>query len=266
MSLTKAELKYLRSLSQKKVREAERKFILEGWRALKEALNSSVGIDLVAVLARFLADPDYGKMLAQLEQRRVHVKEISETDLKSVSDTVHSQGVLAVVHQPQPRLDKQRLNQASLVIAADAVADPGNVGSIVRSADWFGVDLVLLGKGCVELYNEKVVRSTVGSILHVPIVTDVDLPVALRDLKKAGFCVIALSGDGNKAFTEQKAERKTVFVLGSEAHGLSKDLRALSDAIVRIPKYGKAESLNVGVACGIILSHARVSKKSEKIL
>jgi TrmH family RNA methyltransferase len=265
VSLTKAELKYLRSLSQKKVREAERRFVLEGWRALKEALNSPATIDLVAVLARFLTDPDYGKILAQLRQRRIPVKEIKEAELKSIADSVHSQGVVAVIQKPQVQLDDRWFDRASLVIAADAVADPGNVGSIVRSADWFGVDLVLLGKGCVDLYNEKVVRSTVGSIFHVPVGTDIDLPTALRQLKKAGFDIITLSSDGKKTYAEQVMGEKTVYVLGSEAHGVSQDVRALSNTTVRIPKYGKAESLNVGVVCGIMLSYVRTTMKSEKV-
>ena len=261
MRISKTQLKYLRSLSQKKVRQSERKFTLEGWRALKEAIASSATIDLVAVLPRFLADPDYTKILQRLEERRVPIREISEEELRTVADTIHSQGVLAVVHRPEPLVSDERLSRASLVVALDAVADPGNVGSIVRSADWFGADLVLLGKGSVELFNEKVIRSTVGSVFHVPVVSGVDLPSTLRRMKQEGFFIVGLSGEAKRAYTDEPGRAKTVVVLGSEGHGLSKEVRASTDVIVQIPRFGKAESLNVSVACGIILSHIRSKNK-----
>ncbi|MBM4159482.1 MAG: RNA methyltransferase [Ignavibacteria bacterium] len=261
MRISKTQLKYIRSLSHKKAREAERRFTLEGWRALKEAIASSATMDLVAVLPRFLADPDYAKILRQLEERRIPVREISDAELRLVADTVHAQGVLAVVHRPEPIVSDERLNRASLVVALDAVADPGNVGSIVRSADWFGVDLVLLGKGSVELFNEKVIRSTVGSVFHVPVVSGVDLSSTLRRMKQGGFFVMGLSGDAKRAYTDVAGRARMVILLGSEGHGLSKEVRASADVIVQIPRFGKAESLNVSVACGIVLSHFRTKNR-----
>lgn len=264
MQISRAELKYLASLSQKKVRSEEQKFLLEGWRALKEVINSSHKIEMVAVLQRYLEDPDYERILSQLKQRRTAVKEISPADLKKVADTVHSQGVLALVHQRQFPLNDEFLRRARLVVAADSLSDPGNLGSILRSADWFGVDAVLLGKGCVELHNEKVVRATVGSMFHLPVVENLDLPATLAAMKESGFLIVVLSGDGDKIYTEQGVQGKTVFVLGSEAHGVSADVRHLADVVVKIPRVGSAESLNVGVACGIMLAHARAQIKDHQ--
>lgn len=264
MKVSKADIKYFRSLSQKKIRQEERKFILEGWRALKEVLNSSSKVETVAVLARYLEDPDYSSILSKLSERGALVKELSEIELKQVADTVHAQGVVAVVHQKQQSMETTDLNKASLIVAADAVSDPGNLGTIVRSSDWFAADAILLGRGSVELYNEKVVRSTVGSIFHVPIVEGVDLPSELSQLKKQGFAILSLSGDGNQVYTDVKSSGKVVFVFGSEARGISPEVRNLSDAIVRIPKYGRAESLNVGVACGIVLSQWRGERDKRK--
>lgn len=264
MKVSKADLKYFRSLSQKKVRQAEHKFILEGWRALKEVLNSSSRVETVAVLPRYLQDPDYESILTKLGERGAAIKEIAETELNQVADTVHAQGVLAVVHQKTTALDISQLKKYSLIVAADAVSDPGNLGSIIRSSDWFDVDMVLLGRGCVELYNEKVVRSTVGSLFHVPIVEGADLTEALATLKKQEFSVVAFSGDGKEPYTSLEGSGRTVCVLGSEAHGVSREVRSIADVVVRIPKYGKAESLNVGVACGIVLAHLRAEKGRRK--
>ena len=264
MQISKAELKYLASFSQKKVRTEEQKFLLEGWRALKEVLNSSHTIDMVAVVPRYLEDPDYQNILTQFKQRRISVKQISPADLKKVADTVHSQGVVALVRQRGYSLDDELVKRAKLVVAADAVNDPGNLGSILRSADWFGIDAVLLGKGCVELHNEKLVRSTVGSIFHLPIVEGLDLPATLAALKQKGFVITALSGDGEKIYSELEIQGPTVFVLGNEAHGVSADVRRHADLIVRIPRIGRAESLNVGVACGIVLAHVRAAMEAGR--
>ncbi len=264
MKLSKAELRYCRSLSQKKVRQAERKFVLEGWRALKEVLNSATKVVMVAVLPRFLDDPDYARLLSALESRGIPVKEADELQLQQIADTVHAQGVVAVVQQKHDELERISLERASVIVAADAVSDPGNLGSIIRSADWFNVDALLLGRGCVELYNEKVVRSTVGSIFHIPVVEGVDLPSALKQLGSKGFSVVGLSGDGKVDYTNRRLSRKDVFVFGSEAHGISREVKNSVDEVVRIPRYGKAESLNVGVACGIVLAHARAQQEQKK--
>jgi TrmH family RNA methyltransferase len=264
MRITKNEIKYVRSLSQKKNRQSEQKFVVEGWRALKEVLGSSPKVELVGVLSRYLEDPDYSGILSKLEERGAVTRELSEKELSALADTVHAQGVIAVVQQTKRAFDPEFLNKASLVVVVDSVSDPGNLGSIIRSSDWFSIDLLLLGKGCVELYNDKVIRSTVGSIFHVPIIEGVELPSTLRMLKENGFSVIALSGDGKHTYGEQSKPGKLAIVLGSEAHGVSDEVRALADYVVRIPKYGKAESLNVGVACGIVLAHIRSLQETKK--
>jgi TrmH family RNA methyltransferase len=264
MRITKNEIRLVRSLSLKKNRQSEQKFVLEGWRALKEVLSSSSKVELVGVLSRYLEDPDYRSILSNLEERGAVVRELSEAELKALADTVHAQGVIAVLQQKRRSLEPDGLKKATLIVVADSVSDPGNLGSIIRSSDWFNIDMLLLGKGCVELYNDKVIRSTVGSIFHLPIIEDVELPSTLRILKEHDFSVIALAGDGKHSYDEQSMSGKLVIVLGSEAHGVSGEVRALADAVVRIPKYGKAESLNVGVACGIVLSRVRSIQEEKK--
>lgn len=265
MHLSKNEIKYLHSLSQKKVRQTEKKFILEGWRALKEALNSSFQIELVAVLPQFLENPDYAKTISEIEERKILVKELTELELKKIADTVHSQGIIALTHQRASSLDHSLLRRSSLIVVVDSISDPGNLGSIIRSADWFGVDAVLLGKGCVELYNEKVVRSTVGSIFHLPIIEGVDLQQALPELKKNDFWVMAASADGKESYILAKAKAKNVLVFGNEAHGVSREIRGMADTVVKIPKFGHAESLNVGVASGILLAHLREKNQTRNL-
>ena len=263
MHLSKSELKYLRSLSQKKFRDAERKFLLEGWRAVKDALNSTFKIELAAILPRYVENPDYETILHQLETRRVAVKEVTELELKQISDTVHSQGIVALVHQRRHDIRAIFDGKSNLIVAADSIADPGNIGSILRTCDWFGVDAVLLGKGSVELYNEKVVRSTAGSIFHMPVVEDVDLAETLPKLRTNGFYIAATAGDGMSGYGSIEAMEKTAIVFGSEAKGISREVREAANTIARIPKFGQAESLNVGVVCGIILAHIKSNQNPK---
>lgn len=257
MHLSLNERKYLHSLSQKKVRQGERKFILEGWRALREALNSPSAIEMVVVQPRYLQDPDYQKIISEIRTRRIPLKEGSELEFQKIADTVHSQGVVALVRQQEHHLDEPAFKRGSLLVALDAVADPGNLGTVLRSAAWFGVDGVLLGKGSVELYNEKVVRSTVGALFHMPVVEGVELEQVLPSLKQKGFLIVAASGTAPTVYTEMPVRSRIVIVLGSEAHGLGKGILKEAEMVVKIPRYGNAESLNLGVACGILLASLR---------
>ena len=264
MRVSKADIKYFKSLSQKKVRQSDRKFVLEGWRTLKELLNSPFQVETVAVLSRYLNDPDYTAILSMARERGAAIKELNEIELNQVADTVHAQGVLAIVHQSSSTLESVRSGRPSVIVAADAMSDPGNLGSMIRSSDWFDADGVLLGQGCVDLYNDKVIRSTVGSLFHIPIVEGLDLSKTLGELKQKGYLIVACSGDGRTSYTSLPRSERVIFVFGSEAHGVSRDVRATADEVVRIPKYGKAESLNAGVACGIVLAQERAVREKGK--
>ncbi|MBI3005062.1 MAG: RNA methyltransferase [Ignavibacteriales bacterium] len=260
MRLSRSELKYLRSLSQKKFRDEEKKFLVEGWRAVKDALNSAFKIELAAVLSKYVESPDYRAILQQLQDRRVTLKEINEIELRQISDTVHAQGIIALVHQKKYDPSQLIKGRPRVLVVTDGIADPGNLGSILRTADWFGVDAALLGKGSVELYNEKVVRSTAGSIFHLPVVEDVDLGESLEMLKKNGFFIAATASESKTDYAFLERKPKMAIVLGSEARGIGKQAKDIADIIIKIPRFGKAESLNVGVACGIILAHLRNSE------
>jgi TrmH family RNA methyltransferase len=256
MYLNQSEIKYLRSLQQKKYRDAEHKFLLEGWRPLRDALHSSFHIEYIAVLAGESEKHEHRDILALARERRVLVKELKETQLKQVSDTVHSQGVIALVHEQTMIFDLQKIQPAQLIIACDRINDPGNLGTILRTCDWFAANAVLLSDGCVSLYNDKVIRSTAGSIFHLRVFENIDLDIALPNLKSEGFKVIATALNG-KTLKAYSLPEKVVLLLGNEARGVNLQLIQQADAVVSIPRYGQAESLNVGIACGIFLEHWR---------
>jgi TrmH family RNA methyltransferase len=258
--LSKSEIGYLRSLSQRKVRDRDLRFLVEGWRALGDALNSDFQIDYVAITPATKTDAGHQTILERVGSRGIALKELSEAYLRRVSDTVHAQGVIALTRKREVHLERLLAGNPSLIVVGDRIADPGNVGSIVRSCDWFGADALILSDGSVELCNEKVIRSTAGSVFHVPVLENANLTEVLPNLKKNGFYVVGTAGDASTSYNEVVYKKKNVIIVGSEAAGLDKRTRDLADAVVCIPRWGKAESLNVGVACGIVLANLRMDR------
>jgi TrmH family RNA methyltransferase len=254
--ISQTELKYLRSLQQKKFRDATRKFLLEGWRPLVDALHSDFCVEMIVVLPAKDRNPEQREILALAGKRNIPIKELKEKQLGQISDSVHSQGIVALVRQKAAVFDAGFLRTARFLVACDRVSDPGNLGTILRTCDWFGVDAVLLSAGCVSLYNDKVIRSTAGSVFHLSVFEDIDLAAGLGDLKSRGFALIGSALD-RKPFQTYMFPAKTVLILGNEARGISPELTLRTDELLSIPRIGRAESLNVGIACGILLAHWR---------
>ncbi len=253
-----SEIQYLRSFLQKKVRESENKFLLEGWRPLRDALESKYHIEMIAVVLPALAKPEPQRILALAKKRGIQVKEIKEVQIKKISDTVHSQGVVALIHQERKTFRDADIQSEDFIVACDRINDPGNLGTILRTCDWFGVQVVLLGEGCVSIYNEKVLRATAGSVFHLNIFEHINLGSVCEDLRFHGFSVIATAMEG-EPLNGSTWTKKNVLIMGSEAHGVHADLVQKAGRVLHIPRFGQAESLNVGVACGIILAQWRKS-------
>ena len=253
MRLTRAEVDEFRALHRKEGRAAAGMFLLEGWRALAEAIDGP--IECVAVRAELLDRPE----LDPLRTRGVPIREVTERDAKRISSTEQSQGVVARVRMV--RSDTATLFRPgdAIVLALDAVGDPGNLGTILRTAAWFAARGVLLGRGCVDPYNDKVVRSTAGSLFHVPLVADVDLPVTLGAGRAAGFQVVVADAAGAIDLPDWRPPGRCIIVLGSETHGPSSAVRAVADLAICVPRFGRGESLNVAIAAGILLAHARIT-------
>jgi TrmH family RNA methyltransferase len=251
MRLTRGEIDAYRALRRKDGRQESGQFLLEGWRALAAAVDASAPI-LEAVVAADQADrPD----LIRLRALGVPIRTASPRDLQRICATEEPQGVVLRLRIVAARLDDAFGPGEQIWLGLDAVSDPGNVGTIIRAADWFGAAGVLLGRGCVDPWNDKVVRSSVGSLFHVAIVPDVDLPGALAAAKSRKLPVIAADAAGATPLHDWHPPTRCIVVLGSEAHGVSDEAAALADQTIAIPRRGRAESLNVAVAAGIILDH-----------
>ena len=168
---------------------------------------------------------------------------------------------MAVVKKKKFTLSKDILKNSSLLLGLDNIRDPGNLGTMIRTADAAGADGVLLSNGCVELFNLKVIRSTMGSVFHLPVIENLDFSEVIPDLKEDGFKIIVSEVHEGKDYTEVDYPEKTCIVIGNEASGISKEILNLADERIKIPIFGKAESLNASVAAGILLYEKVRNKK-----
>jgi RNA methyltransferase, TrmH family len=257
--ISKAKLKEFQKLSQKKTRESEGLFLVEGVRSVDEALSAGATIEVVFTTKKDADTSEIVRILKLADRKGISTSPLSDPEFARLSDMVTSQGIVAVVHNiVQPSLDSIRLVQgksSSIIVALDAIADPGNLGAIVRTCDWFGVSVILLGMGCVELYNPKVIRATMGSVFHLPILENVNLSSELSSLRKSGWNILAAELNGAIDIRNIRREKKMVLVIGNEAHGISAEVSHTATQRVSIPSFGKAESLNAGIAAGVFLSH-----------
>jgi TrmH family RNA methyltransferase len=256
MTLSKAHLKELRELSHKKHRGEQSKFVIEGIRLVQEAAASDFELLEVLHTAEVEDHPGGRALLQSLRGRDCEVREVAPRELETITDTVSAQGVAAVLRQRSFDAGDMLVtdDRGSVLVAFDAVSDPGNAGTMIRTCDWFGVNGVLLGRNSVELYNPKVVRATMGGVFHLPIAEDVDLPSFATRARAAGYTVFVTDAEGETHFDRVSFPAKSLIVFGNEAWGIRDQLKSLADYRVMIRRYGAAESLNVSVACGVVLS------------
>lgn len=247
-------LKLLRKLNQKKYRQREQLFLVEGARGVQQILeNGSLEVQ------EFFFDEGQEYWLQQEWSPHIQKKDASIIDgetFAEVSDTDNPQGIMALCKMPQETESEELAEASGVILAADAIQDPGNLGTIIRTASWFGVTALLSGKGTVDLFHPKVVRSTAGATGTVPYVNG-DLAEILPVFEKAGWQVVLLdAGAGSKQLHEIGRHNKMIIVVGNEAHGINKSLITDTRSLARIPSTGKdknVESLNAAIATSIAL-------------
>lgn len=237
MSISKNQLKIITSLSQKKYREKHGLFIAEGVKVVKELLQSSLEV------FQLFAIDDY-----EITNHKNVVTRISEADLKKISKLKSPNKVLGLFKIP----DEQQAQQKGLILALDEINDPGNLGTIIRLCDWFGIRQLVCSKNTVDAYNQKVVQASMGSLTRVSIkyldlesyLNSVELPTFIADM------------DGSNVYTSQ-LPAEAILVMGNEANGISESIREIVQNKISIPRFGatqKTESLNVATATAILLS------------
>ena len=240
-------------LTKKDARSSTGLFLLEGPQGLKEALNRPKLI--VELFATEDALERYPDLFDRAESARIEVQLVSEPVLKALTDTTTPQEVVAVCEQLHSSLDDIIAAKPRLVALLANIRDPGNAGTVLRAADAAGADAVIFSSNSVDVYNPKVIRSTTGSIFHVPFAIDVPIEHAITALKQAGLQVFAANGGAEEipSLGDEVLSQPTVWVFGNEAWGFEQSTLDLVDRQVSVPLYGAAESLNLVTAASICL-------------
>ena len=237
--LTKSQAKYIKSLQQKKYRDLHGKFIVEGIKLVQEALKYPKLVDFVVYIDEI---QDYN---FEFPEQSFNT---SPKELSMISSLKTPNKILAVCNKVAVQ---DKVNYRKPIVALDEISDPGNLGTIIRLADWFGISQIVCAPGSVDEYNPKVVQATMGSIFNVDIITE-ELTKLVEDAPPDNqVCMADMKGDN---LYEMEIRDPFILIMGSESHGVSDEMRRLAKNVVSIPQFGGGESLNVAVSTAIILS------------
>lgn len=230
--------------------------LVEGPHAIAAALVMPAG-QVREVFATAAAADREVDLLRALARAGVTLRIVSARVMRTLGDTVTPPGIVAVVGDPSVDLPTAFAGRPRLAVVLDGVADPGNAGTVIRTADAAGARAVVATAGSVDVWSGKCVRSSAGSVFHLPIVTDVSAVAAAQQARDAGCAVFATAADGaddlDDLVDRGRLATPTVWILGNEAHGVSVEAKATADQVVRLPIYGRAESLNLAAAAAVCL-------------
>lgn len=241
-SVKNERVKDWKKLHQRKIRNENKQFLIEGFHLLEEAWKSGWNIKEI-IIKQGIRIPDI--------YNKYDTTEVSEPVFKQISQTETPQGIMAVIE-----MKEAGTISGNRILIVNAVQDPGNLGTIIRTADAAGYHAVVLGEGTVDVFNDKVIRATQGSVFHIPIM-EMSLVNCIQELQATNFQVITSALDDSVSYDTIDIPKKMALIMGNEGKGIDADLLALADTNVHIPIYGEAESLNVSVAAGILMYHFR---------
>jgi TrmH family RNA methyltransferase len=245
-SVKNPQVKQWKKLLTKKERDKTGTFLIEGFHLIEEALKQREQIVEIIVSDKIELPPrlDFGSN---------SITTVTDEISKELSDTETPQGIYAVCRET---VDQTYVEKAKSLLLIDAVQDPGNLGTMIRTADAAGIDAVIVGHGSVDIYNSKVLRSAQGSHFHLPIVPG-NLEEWIETLKKRNIPVYGTALENAKTYTEIAPQEEFALIVGNEGSGMNKDLLAKTTSNLYIPIYGQSESLNVAVAAGILLYYLK---------
>ena len=260
-------IKHVKKLKDKKYRDLNNEYIIEGIKIIEEAINEKANIKQVVICDDCEKTSNIPKDL-MYEIAKQECVYVTSKLFESLTDVTNPQGILAIVEKNTVRSqiagnEEQELDYTQdIIVALDDIQDPGNLGTILRTVDSIGLSQILVSKGTADSYNPKVVRSTMGAIFRVKIIECEDLEKTLKEIKKHKFEIVVTSLQTKNSIYDIDYKKK-VIVIGNEANGVEEKIQKLADKKVKIPMLGKTESLNASVATGIIL-YEYVRQKIDK--
>jgi TrmH family RNA methyltransferase len=274
--LSKARIRDLQRYHRKKHRVADGRLLVEGWRSLEAVAGAGVVIETLFLLEDVDEAVLPAGLIAELSSRSERTDRVTPAQMKTLSSSVTPPNLAALITwRPletaalvdavlaEPRNADGRTGGSQLLVVADGVSDPGNLGTIIRTADWFGARGVFCGPGSVELTNPKVVQATMGSLFQLPVSAGDSTAAFLEQVRELGYSIVSLELDGATDIREVAWPKKLVVIVGNEARGVSDDIRALADRRVMIPRFGRAESLNAAAALAAVLGYVCLRPSSD---
>jgi TrmH family RNA methyltransferase len=254
-------IKHVKSLHSKKYRDNLGQYIIEGFKVIEEALEYHKAFYLLLLSEVASKIIEGNALISKCEEANIPVYLVSEKIFAEVSEMDTHQGILAVLYKQELDVDKVLDKPSFNIVILDEVRDPGNVGTIIRTADACGMNAVVLSKGCVDLYNSKTIRATMGSMFHIPVFTEVDIIELIMRLKSVGTVVLGADPHSSISCIDVETDGSTAIIIGNEANGLRNEVKAATTKNITIPMPGKAESLNAGIAAAILMYEFAVRKK-----
>lgn len=242
-------IKHIKKLKDKKYRDINKEFIIEGIKLIKEAIEEKADIKQI-VICDNCQNTDVIPKELMYEIAKYECVYVTENIFKTISDVNTPQGILAIVGRTSTEAEIDYTQD--IIVTLDDIQDPGNLGTILRTVDSIGLNQILVSQGTADSYNPKVVRSTMGAIFRVKIIECEDLEKTLREVKKHKFELVITSLQTENSIYDVDYNKK-VIVIGNEANGVEQKIQDMADVKVKIPMLGKTESLNASVATGIVL-------------
>ena len=244
-------------LKMKKYRDAENKYVIEGIRFIEEAIKEE-RVQYIIYSSKLYETKGYDRVF----DNTIEKYEVEDEVLKKICDTENPQGICAVVEKKMWDIKDIKNN---FVIVSDGIQDPGNLGTIIRTCDAAGAGGIVIIKGSVDVYSGKTLRSTMGSIFHLPVIFYDDFKSFAEDFRNEGYTIYASDIKASKYIYDCSFDKKTAVVIGNEANGILDEHIACSDISIKIPMPGRAESLNASTAASIIIYEVvrqRISSRS----
>ncbi|HBA63150.1 MAG TPA: 23S rRNA (guanosine(2251)-2'-O)-methyltransferase RlmB [Lachnospiraceae bacterium] len=242
-----AQVKYLQQLQKKgKLRDEEGVFLIEGLRMFEETPAERIR-------KAYVSETFYQKQRKIVEEKQVSAEILSDSVFERVSATKTPQGILCIVTRREWTKEEILGAEHPFLMILDNLQDPGNLGTILRTAEGAGVTGILMSKDCVDIYNPKVIRSTMGSIYRMPFIYLENLEEFLPELKEYGITSYAAHLEGEHFYDEENYTDGCAFLIGNEGNGLRAEVTAKADRRIRIPMHGQVESLNAAMAAGILM-------------
>ena len=243
-------IKNIKKLKEKKYRDLNNEYIIEGIKIIQEAIQENAKIKRIIICDDCEKNSNISQEM-MYEIAKYECIYVTNKIFTSLTDVKNPQGIMAIVEKNNVKEEEIDYNQ-DIIVALDDLQDPGNLGTILRTVDSIGINQILVSKGTADSYNPKVVRLTMGAIFRVKIIECEDLEKTLKEIKKHKFEILVTSLQTENSIYDIKYNKK-VIVIGNEANGVEEKIQNMADVKVKIPMLGKTESLNASVATGIML-------------